>query len=78
VSVTRVELGNRRCQYGKETQNTTPWFHSCSIRKSRGETQKKKVNDKKGRTDVDSLLSGDGKTLSTEKVRIWVDNSEYL
>ncbi len=36
--------------------------------------KKKKVNDRTGREDVDTLLSSDGKTLSTEEVRIWVDN----
>ncbi len=34
----------------------------------------KKIDDRKGREDVDSLLSGDGKSLSGEQVRIWVDN----
>jgi hypothetical protein len=34
----------------------------------------KKLDDRKGRTDVTALLSGDGKTLSGEQVRIWVDN----
>ncbi len=32
------------------------------------------LNDKKSREDVETLTSGDGKPLSTEEVRIWVDN----
>jgi hypothetical protein len=34
----------------------------------------KQLDDRKGREDVVALLSGDGKTLSGEQVRIWVDN----
>ncbi len=32
------------------------------------------LNDKKSTEDVDVLTSGDGKTLPTSEVRIWVDN----
>jgi hypothetical protein len=31
-------------------------------------------HDRKGREDVAALLSADGKSLSGEQVRIWVDN----
>ncbi len=34
----------------------------------------KQLDDRKGREDVVVLLSTDGKTLSVEQVRIWVDN----
>ena len=34
----------------------------------------KQLDDRKGREDVSALLSADGKPLSGEQVRIWVDN----
>ena len=34
----------------------------------------KQLDDNKGRADVSPLLSCDGKPLSGEQVRIWVDN----
>ncbi len=34
----------------------------------------KQLDDRKGREDVAALLSADGKPLSGEQVRIWVDN----
>ncbi len=34
----------------------------------------KQLDDRKGREDVVALLSVDGKPLSAEQVRIWVDN----
>ncbi len=34
----------------------------------------KQLDDRKGREDVVALLSADGKPLSAEQVRIWVDN----
>jgi hypothetical protein len=34
----------------------------------------KQIDDRKWREDVAALLSPDGKTLSAEQVRIWVDN----
>ena len=34
----------------------------------------KQLDDRKGREDVVTLLSADGKPLSGEQVRIWVDN----
>jgi hypothetical protein len=34
----------------------------------------KQLDDRKGREDVDTLLSADGKPLSAEQVRIWIDN----
>jgi hypothetical protein len=36
--------------------------------------QNKQLDDRKWREDVAALLSADGKALSTEQVRIWVDN----
>jgi hypothetical protein len=34
----------------------------------------RQLDDKKGREDVAALLSADGKPLSAEQVRIWIDN----
>ncbi len=34
----------------------------------------KQLHDRKGREDVADLLSSDGKSLSAEQVRIWIDN----
>ena len=36
--------------------------------------QNKQLDDRKWSEDVAALLSADGKALSTEQVRIWVDN----
>ena len=36
---------------------------------------KKQLDDKKGKEEVDALLSSSGKSLSTDQVKIWVDNS---
>jgi len=34
----------------------------------------KQLDDRKGREGVTALLSADGKPLSVEEVRIWIDN----
>ncbi len=34
----------------------------------------RQLDDRKGREDVAALLSADGKPLSAEQVRIWIDN----
>ncbi len=52
------------------------WRGSTRVEKAILEERLKnnQLDDKKGRAEVVDLLSGDGKSLSTEQVRIWVDN----